>query len=275
MANVLVDENSLQCIANAIREKNGTDDTYKPSEMPQAIRDIPTGGSDVYFTNDGRMYTEHLEFPETTTAIGENAYRYAKNLRSVSFTNNITSIRGNAFIGCTQLTQINLSDSITTISNFAFYDVVNVASTMNIKSTMTAVGSLPNGFSSGKLIFEEGLTNLPASEVFNYGGCKFSNEAYVYLPSSIISIGCYNSSNNSSGLKSTDDTCTLEVGDGFNASINASQFQQTAEKWVNVFEALADLTSQEPKILTIGSKNLKKLTDDQKAIATNKNWTLA
>lgn len=41
--NVLVDETSLQGIANAIREKNGTEDTYKPSEMPQAIRDIQSG----------------------------------------------------------------------------------------------------------------------------------------------------------------------------------------------------------------------------------------
>lgn len=42
MANVLVDESSLTNIANAIREKNGTTTTYKPSEMASAISSIET-----------------------------------------------------------------------------------------------------------------------------------------------------------------------------------------------------------------------------------------
>ncbi len=40
MANVIIDDANLQNIANAIREKNGSTDTYKPSDMPQAILDI-------------------------------------------------------------------------------------------------------------------------------------------------------------------------------------------------------------------------------------------
>lgn len=42
MANVLVNEDSLSGIANAIRTKNGTQETYLPSAMPQAILDIQT-----------------------------------------------------------------------------------------------------------------------------------------------------------------------------------------------------------------------------------------
>lgn len=44
MANVFVEESSLINIANAIREKNGSTDTYKPNEMAQAITDIQSGG---------------------------------------------------------------------------------------------------------------------------------------------------------------------------------------------------------------------------------------
>ena len=44
MANVLVSDSSLSSIANAIREKNGSSDTYKPGEMANAILAIPTGG---------------------------------------------------------------------------------------------------------------------------------------------------------------------------------------------------------------------------------------
>lgn len=46
MANVLVERQSLQNIADAIRDKNGSSDTYTPSEMSQAILDIPTGGGE-------------------------------------------------------------------------------------------------------------------------------------------------------------------------------------------------------------------------------------
>ena len=44
MANVLVDENSLSGIANAIRAKSSSQATLLPSEMAQAIEDLPTGG---------------------------------------------------------------------------------------------------------------------------------------------------------------------------------------------------------------------------------------
>ena len=46
MANKLYDEASIQAIANAIRTKNGASDLYTVSQMPSAIDDIPTGGTD-------------------------------------------------------------------------------------------------------------------------------------------------------------------------------------------------------------------------------------
>jgi len=44
MANVYVDVSSLQDIADSIRAKNGTQNTYKPGEMADAIMAIPSGG---------------------------------------------------------------------------------------------------------------------------------------------------------------------------------------------------------------------------------------
>lgn len=44
MANVLVNENSLTAIGNAIRSKNGETTTYKPAEMAPAIQAISAGG---------------------------------------------------------------------------------------------------------------------------------------------------------------------------------------------------------------------------------------
>lgn len=65
MANVVVNDASLQDVANAIREKNGLDTKYKPAEMGQAIRDIPSGGGDLP--------------PEALVLTGNCSYRFANN----------------------------------------------------------------------------------------------------------------------------------------------------------------------------------------------------
>lgn len=41
---ILTDDSNYKAIANAIRTKNGTEETYKPSEMASAIETIPSGG---------------------------------------------------------------------------------------------------------------------------------------------------------------------------------------------------------------------------------------
>ena len=66
MANVLVEENSLSSIANAIRTKNGLLTTYKPAQMPQAILDISTGTD----TSDATAYATDLMSGKTAYARG-------------------------------------------------------------------------------------------------------------------------------------------------------------------------------------------------------------
>ena len=48
MADKLYEENSIRDIADAIREKNGTSDTYTVAEMGEAIRGIESGGGNWY-----------------------------------------------------------------------------------------------------------------------------------------------------------------------------------------------------------------------------------
>lgn len=66
MAEVLVQDSSLQDIADAIREKNGTETTYKPSEMGDAVREISGGGG-------GGVP------PEALVLTGNCSYRFANN----------------------------------------------------------------------------------------------------------------------------------------------------------------------------------------------------
>ena len=51
MSKVMVNESSLTAIGEAIRGKNGTTNTYKPSEMAAAISSIPAGGGNFDFSN--------------------------------------------------------------------------------------------------------------------------------------------------------------------------------------------------------------------------------
>ena len=51
MTKKVINDATLEAIADAIRDKNGSSDTYTPLEMPQAIEDIPTGGMDENLEN--------------------------------------------------------------------------------------------------------------------------------------------------------------------------------------------------------------------------------
>lgn len=64
MGNVLVESSSLSAIANAIRNKNGLLDKYKPKDMAKAINDIntgsvPTGTKEISVTQNGTI-TENV-----------------------------------------------------------------------------------------------------------------------------------------------------------------------------------------------------------------------
>ena len=69
MARVFVNDTTLTAIADAIREKNGSDDTYKPSQMADAVRGIQSGGSNFelanYLKNFPNAFKESV-FPSDT-----------------------------------------------------------------------------------------------------------------------------------------------------------------------------------------------------------------
>lgn len=56
---------------------------------------------------------------------------------------------------------------------------------------------------------------------------------------------------------------------------NLSYFNISINSLIDIINALSDRTGLSSNILTVGSLNLSKLTAEQKAIAANKNWTLA
>ena len=91
MAEVLVQDSSLQDIADAIREKNGTETTYLPSEMGDAVREISGGGGGIpaealiitgncsyRFANDGwNWFIEEYGDQITTEELNNATYMFS------------------------------------------------------------------------------------------------------------------------------------------------------------------------------------------------------
>ena len=61
----------------------------------------------------------------------------------------------------------------------------------------------------------------------------------------------------------------------FELELQLNDTNLTRNCLLEMLNNLIDLTGASAKTLTLGAKNLAKLTDEEKLIATNKNWILA
>lgn len=154
MAKVLISENILQDMADAIREKGGTTGGLKPSAFPTAVDDIelgmlpPTKGFvvDAWNTNGYPTevtilgltylpsyyfyqyasyknvfgYVSKVNLPEGLTSIGTTCFYRCSNLKTVKLPSTLKTISTQAFYLCTSLEDIELPSSLNTIENGVF-----------------------------------------------------------------------------------------------------------------------------------------------------------
>lgn len=158
----------------------------------------------------------------------------------------------NMFSNCTNLKTVQSSLTTKTLGDNTFYNDVSLTSAL-LYGVYTTIGQ--NVF-------------------YNCTALKT-----VYLSSSITTA-------TNSSLTSTSSSyyifqgCTnledVQLGQDWNMSLRLNVSNKiTVESMVAMFNSLKDLTGETAKTLTLGATNLAKLTDEQKQIATNKNWTLA
>lgn len=108
------------------------------------------------------------------------------------------------------------------------------------------------------------------SAINSYAFAACSKLMNINIPNSVTEIG------DSVFLNCTAlENVTVENGfNGIGLNLSAST-KFSVETLVNIINALADRTGQTAYTLTFGSANLDKLSDEQKIVATEKNWTLA
>ena len=165
MAKGITDTSNYSDIADAIRDKNGSSDTYKPSEMAAAITAIPSGGGG-----------EGIPREVSPTGIyGYPAQQFTFSLPStaINLSNNALS---SAFYNCLSLTSVDLS-SLTTVSgssalSTAFYGCTSLTS-VDLSSLTTANGSnaLIGAFNSCSSLTSVDLSSLTTVS----GGSAFGN----------------------------------------------------------------------------------------------------
>lgn len=174
-------------------------------------------------------------------SVGASSFRYCSGLEEVIFSNNTVSIGRDVFRGCSALYEINLPSSVLSVGATAFSE-----------SGITKI-TLPSNFPR---LDSEMLREVPDLK-------------YINLPKSLQSIGTRNFYN-----CARLEFVTIEQGFNCNNLNLSSSTLYSVETIVSWLEALADRTGETAYTLTMGTTNLNKLTPEQIAIATNKNWNL-
>lgn len=172
------------------------------------------------------------------------------------YTNNTVSIKGMSFVYPIYINNIDLSN------------LPSKVTTCTLQYLSADTISLP-----------QGATNITCSSIIN---CK---ELIIPETTTSLTVGsCHNvekltvlGNPNTVSISSNSNLKELILPFNFNATginLSSSPYMEH-ESLVNILNNLTDLTGQSAKTITFGATNLAKLTDEEKAIATNKNWTLS
>ena len=247
-------------IEGAIRSKTGDSAKIKADDFDTAIEAIPTGGG-------GENTLKKLL--DATKSCQYLFIRYnganIDGLISYSDTSNVTTM-SSMFEECSNLTtvpQLNTSNVKDMIGMFRFC------------SKLTSIPELDtSNVTSMKYMFQScfKLTNAPQLNTSNVKDMSYMFQncsKLITIPQLDVS-NVTNMNNMFGGCSSLKSILMTGMKISFNISAS-TQFDES--DLVTILNNLATVTST--KTLTMGSTNLAKLTDDEKAIATNKGWTLA
>ena len=193
------------------------------------------------------------------------------------------------FYGCTGLTSFTSDLSNLTDGYYMFYScsgltswnipLPNLMNGTGMFSECTSLSSFTSDLSSltdGNQMFEycSGLTSwdIPLPNLTSGYRMFYSCSSLTSFTSDLSNLtDGENMFNGCSGLTDV----TLSGSLNCNRLSFSASTALTVDSMVNIINALVDRTGQDGYTLELGSTNLAKLSPEQKAIATNKNWTLS
>lgn len=183
MGNVLVNEQHLTDIADAIREKNGTEETYKPSEMATAITSI--------VSSEGISNNFALKY--MTQTLTEDDVNYLLSLVGQSWQQNqyytyeVTEVPPYAFAqkyGRTYWDEITVPEGYETIGEYAFYGC-RISNSLSLPEGLKVIKDHAFANMSNKTNFEFIIPSTVekiedyAFAYSTYGSIKFEGNSLV------------------------------------------------------------------------------------------------
>ena len=208
----------------------------------------------------GNQRTEYA-IPNSVTTIGEYAFSYCSNLKSVTIPDSVTTIGGSAFTNCNSLTSVTIPNSVTTIGERAF-DFCFELTSVTIPDSVTTIGDCP--FSACRsltnIYVDSGNSNYSSENgvLFNKNKSTLiqyptGNQRMEYaIPKSVTTIGEYAFSECRSltsvtigNSVRTIDKCAFYICSSL-TSVTIPNSVTTI--WMNAFSACRSLTS-----VTIGN----------------------
>ena len=268
--------------------------TYYPIDAKIWVQTSPNGSYNrtEYTKGDGKI--SKADFPVFYFAGSEGYYRGYSSVAKFKYfqfdSTSATTEFGAAWVGCSSLTSFPMIDTSKGVnfygawrdcSKLTEFPQLNVSKGTNFEEAWRGCRSLtsfpPLDLSSGTNFTNtwrecSSLTSFPALDLSNgtdftrtWGDCT----SLTSLPALDLS--------NGTDLYDTLSNCTsLTALGGFGAikeNFDLSPCPNlTVESIMNVITQAATVTG---KTMTLGSTNLAKLSDEQKAVATSKGWTLA
>lgn len=149
---VCVNDTTLRDIATAVRERLGVNTKYKPSEIPQAIRNIEGSGFDLTAYASGNL--TKLTIPGTVETVKYNAFNNLEKLEEITIAEGVKTIEsgkaatnttpaqgafylaGYNSTGC----QLNIPSTLTSIGDYAFDGLKPKGYKIVIPANVTTIG---------------------------------------------------------------------------------------------------------------------------------------
>lgn len=143
--------------------------------------------AEISYKKQSSPIIESVVIPEYVTSIGDRAFYYCTNLKSVDIQGDIPSIREYTFYQCRSLESISLPDSVKSIGEYAFSGCESLTD-MTVPKAVTSIGeSAFSGCYNLKTITILGSVESIQERTFN--GC--SSLIAIKLPNSVSRIGKY------------------------------------------------------------------------------------
>lgn len=213
---------------------------------------------------------QELDIPKTVTEIGASAFGNCSNLERLTMHEGIVSIGYRAFSNCSKITNIVIPESVVNIGESAFSGTgaESVVIPKNVKTIGTYAFGMPN-LKTVKFECDIPKTGFKYDMFQNSKVIETIEIESMESPSSGSSIfGSYTRMLENLIINGTITVTSSNINFTYCTAL-------TVDSLLNILNALSDNTGKTTYKVTLGATNLAKLTDEQKQIAINKNYTLA